>query len=112
VLSDGLKFNELAIESKHDLRKRAKRLRYGLQFAESLLPATRLGHYRKSLSQIQDILGEMNDLYVARERFEDIREDQPPAWFAVGWIASRLDVLEKSAFQAFKELKRADQFWK
>jgi inorganic triphosphatase YgiF len=112
VLSEGLKFNELTIESKHDLRKRAKRLRYGLQFAESLLPAARLGHYRKSLSQIQDILGEMNDLYVARERFEDIREDQPPAWFAVGWIASRLDVLEKSAFQAFKELKRADQFWK
>lgn len=111
VLSDGLQFEQLPIESKHDLRKRAKRLRYGLQFAESLLPTKKLKNYRRSLSRIQDILGEMNDLYVAREKFEGIREDQPPAWFAVGWIASRLSVLTKEATQAFKSLKQADHFW-
>lgn len=111
VLADGLQFDSLPIESKHELRKRAKRLRYGLQFAESLLPARKLKNYRRSLAQIQDILGEMNDLYVAREKFEVIREDQPPAWFAVGWIASRLDVLGQQAQVAFKELKKADHFW-
>ena len=111
VLTDGLQFEQLPIESKHDLRKRAKRLRYGLQFAESLLPAKKLKNYRRSLARIQDILGEMNDLYVARERFEGIRDDQPPAWFAVGWIASRLSVLSNEAELAFKELKHADHFW-
>lgn len=111
VLGDGLKFDALEIEAKHDLRKRAKRLRYGLQFSEALLPPAKLKNYRKQLSRIQDILGEMNDLYVAREKFESIRKDQPPAWFAVGWIASRLDVLGKDAKQAFAELKRADRFW-
>jgi len=111
VLSDGLKFESLEIQAKHDLRKRAKRLRYGLQFSESLLPAAKLKSYRKQLSRIQDILGEMNDLYVAREKFEGIRDDQPPAWFAVGWIASRLDVLGKEAKDAFTDLKRADHFW-
>lgn len=111
VLSDGLKFESLEIEAKHDLRKSAKRLRYGLQFSESLLPADKLKNYRKQLSKIQDILGEMNDLYVAREKFEDIREDQPPAWFAVGWIASRLEALTKEANQAFSNLKHADHFW-
>lgn len=111
VLTDGLKFEKLEIETKHDLRKRGKRLRYGLQFSESLLPTTKLKNYRKQLSKIQDILGEMNDLYVAREKFEDIREDQPPAWFAVGWIASRLEVLTKEANQAFANLKHADHFW-
>ena len=111
VLTEGLQFDKLPIESKHDLRKRAKRLRYGLQFCESLLPARKLKNYRRSLSQIQDILGEMNDLYVAREKFEDLREDQPPAWFAVGWIASRLSVLTKEAAIAFKNLKQADHFW-
>jgi len=111
VLREGLRFTLLTIEEQHALRKRAKRLRYGLQFAENLLPATRLKHYRKSLANIQDILGEMNDLYVARERFETIREDQPPAWFAVGWIASRLDVLTRQAQDAFEQLKKADHFW-
>jgi triphosphatase len=111
VLREGLRFTLLTIEQQHALRKRAKRLRYGLQFAENLLPAARLKHYRKSLTKIQDILGEMNDLYVARERFETIREDQPPAWFAVGWIASRLDVLTRQAQDAFEQLKKADHFW-
>lgn len=111
VLGDGLRFDQLAIEAKHDLRKRAKRLRYGLQFAESVLPAKKLKDYRQHLSKIQDILGEMNDLYVAREKFEGIRDDQPPAWFAVGWIASRLDVLGAQAKAAFLSLKKAEHFW-
>jgi len=111
VLTEGLRFDALPIEAKHDLRKRGKRLRYGLQFAESLLVAKKLKNYRRSLSKIQDILGEMNDLYVAREKFEGIREDQPSAWFAVGWIASRLTVLTKDTEIAFEELKDANHFW-
>lgn len=110
VLQDGLRFDTLEIEAKHDLRKRAKRLRYGLQFAESILPSRKLQRYRKQLSRIQDILGEMNDLYVAREKFEHIRDTQPGAWFAVGWIASRLDVLTKQAKEAFEVLKTTDHF--
>lgn len=111
VLRDGLQFERLPIEDKHALRKRAKRLRYGLQFAESLLPGSRLKNYRKSLSVIQEILGEMNDLYVARERFEGLKDQQPSAWFAVGWITSRLDALTAQAKKAFSALKRADHFW-
>lgn len=111
VLANGLRFDELPIEAQHDLRKRAKRLRYGLQFAQSLLPAKKLRGYRRELGKIQDILGEMNDLYVARETFETIRDDQPPAWFAVGWIASRLSVLTTQAKTAFKRLRQAEHFW-
>jgi inorganic triphosphatase YgiF len=111
VVSEGVQFQTLPIESQHRLRKRTKRLRYGLQFAESHLPAAKLKHYRKALAAIQDVLGEMNDLYVARERFERLRDDQPPAWFAVGWIASRLDALSIEAKKAFQTLKRADHFW-
>jgi CHAD domain-containing protein len=76
-----------------------------------LLPAKKLRGYRRELSKIQDILGEMNDLYVARETFEAIRDDQPPAWFAVGWIASRLSVLTTHAQSAFKRLRQAEHFW-
>lgn len=111
VLTDGLQFEKLPIEAKHDLRKRAKRLRYGLQFSESLLPDKKLKNYRRSLAKVQDILGEMNDLYVAQEKFEHLRDQQPSAWFAVGWIASRLAVLGKQAQKAFRDLQKADHFW-
>ncbi len=112
VLRDGLKFNELDIESRHELRKQAKKLRYALQFSESLLPPAKLKTYRKQLSAVQDILGEMNDLAVARERFVALRDTQPSAWFACGWITSRLDALILEATAAFKQLEKTEKFWR
>ena len=112
VISEGLHFDKLDIEARHELRKRAKRLRYCLQFCEPLLPENRLKQYRKSLAVVQDVLGEMNDLSVASERFEGLKTTQPHAWFAVGWIASRLEVLTQDAMKAFKDLSGAERFWR
>lgn len=112
LLQDGLQFDQLSIESRHELRKRGKKLRYALQFTESLLPANRLKVYRKQLAAVQDILGEMNDLAVARDRFIGLRDTQPSAWFACGWITSRLDALTQDACAAFKELSRTETFWR
>ena len=112
VLRDGLKFDQLDIEPRHELRKRAKKLRYALQFSEALLPASRLKNYRKQLSAVQDILGEMNDLAVARQRFVGLRDTQPSAWFACGWITSRLDALVLDATDAFKQLEKTETFWR
>ena len=111
VLRDGLKFKELDIEARHELRKRAKKLRYALQFSEALLTESKLKKYRKQLSAVQDILGEMNDLAVARERFVGLRDTQPSAWFACGWITSRLDALTNEATEAFQSLEKTDKFW-
>ena len=112
LLQDGLQFDQLDIEPRHELRKRGKKLRYGLQFTESLLPAARLKTYRKQLAAVQDILGEMNDLAVARDRFIGLRDTQPSAWFACGWITSRLDALTQDACVAFKQLSRTETFWR
>lgn len=112
VIRDGLKFEEIDIEARHELRKRAKRLRYGLQFAETLLPEVRLRSYRKELANVQDILGEMNDLAVAREHFVILRDTQPSAWFACGWITSRLEILTHRATSAFKTLSKTEPFWR
>ncbi len=112
LLQDGLQFDQLDIEPRHELRKRGKKLRYALQFTESLLPAARLKTYRKQLATVQDILGEMNDLAVARDRFIGLRDTQPSAWFACGWITSRLDALTQDACAAFKQLSRTETFWR
>ena len=112
LLQDGLQFDQLGIESRHELRKLGKKLRYALQFTETLLPTARLKTYRKQLAAVQDILGEMNDLAVARDRFIGLRDTQPSAWFACGWITSRLDALTQEACTAFKELSRTETFWR
>ena len=112
LLQDGLQFDQLDIELRHELRKRGKKLRYALQFTESLLPTARLKAYRKQLATVQDVLGEMNDLAVARDRFIGLRDTQPSAWFACGWITSRLDALAQDACAAFKQLSRTETFWR
>lgn len=112
LLQDGLQFDQLSVEARHELRKLGKKLRYALQFTESLLPSARLKTYRKQLASVQNILGEMNDLAVARDRFIGLRDTQPSAWFACGWITSRLDALTLEACAAFKQLSRTETFWR
>lgn len=86
--------------------------RYGLSFAESLLPAARLRTYRKQLARVQDLLGEINDLAVARDYYQAALQAHPQAWFAVGWIGARLDGLTPQAQEAFDQLAHAKPFWK
>jgi len=111
VVRRGLKFSSLAIDQQHDLRKKSKRLRYALQFCESLMPESTMQRYRKQLAAVQDILGEMNDLYVAGPLFEAMKENQPQAWFACGWIQARLETLTEHAAEAFKRLAAEKPPW-
>ena len=112
VVAEGTQLPTLDMEARHELRKRGKKLRYALQFCESILPQRRLAPYKKALARVQNILGEMNDLIVARERFVGLRDTQPSAWFACGWITSRLDTLTHEATQAFKALSQTHRPWR
>jgi len=111
IVRNGMAFRVLEIEQQHALRKKCKRLRYVLQFCESLLPETHLQSYRKHLATVQDILGEMNDLYVALPLFESLKTDQPQAWFACGWIQARQAALTDKASGAFRRLANATPPW-
>jgi CHAD domain-containing protein len=53
-------------EAVHDLRKRAKELRYMLEFSEALLPAERWAELVRDLKALQDALGAFNDSSVQR----------------------------------------------
>jgi CHAD domain-containing protein len=112
IVRNGLVFQTLDIEQQHALRKKSKRLRYALQFCESLFPESNLSIYRKPLANVQDILGEMNDLYVAQPLFESLKSDQPQAWFACGWIQARLGTLTKEASEAFKKFAETSPPWR
>lgn len=111
VLSQGLRFETLSMEDRHALRKRLKRLRYALQFANALLPRGKIKPYLKQLACLQDLLGQMNDLVVAHQFFETLSQSQPSAWFACGWIKSELGYLDAKIIAAFKRWAKTDQYW-
>lgn len=111
VVRRGLNFSSLEIEAQHALRKKSKRLRYALQFCESLLPESTMRRYRKQLACVQDILGEMNDLYLAVPLFDAMKEKHAHAWFACGWIQARLAILTQQAAEAFKQLANEKRPW-
>lgn len=112
LVRDGQHFTDLPEEDQHTLRKEAKRLRYALGFVRSLFDAERTRAYLKALSALQDLLGELNDLAVARPHFLTRAHGEPPAWFAVGWIAARSETLAIQAEAALHELGRTKPFWK
>src|SRR3546814_462889 len=54
----GARFEKLSIDEQHDLRKNVKRLRYGLEFYEAVLPTSRLRRVPRSLENVQDVVGD------------------------------------------------------
>lgn len=90
-LVDGCRrFEELEPTALHTLRKHAKRQRYALEFFAPLLPHKRAARHLQALAAAQQALGEINDLVVARDRYQALVTADPAAWFAVGWLTARL----------------------
>jgi len=83
-------FDELDNASLHALRKRIKRQRYAVEFFATVLRRRKVEHYLKALAAIQDRMGELNDLFVARAWYEALVVSDPTAWFAVGWLTARI----------------------
>ncbi|MBW8844114.1 MAG: CHAD domain-containing protein [Burkholderiales bacterium] len=84
------RFDELDEAAVHALRKHVKRQRYALEFFAPLLPRKRAARHLQALAAAQQGLGEINDLVVARQRYQQLVASDPAAWFAVGWLTARL----------------------
>lgn len=59
-------FSALTPERRHQVRILAKRLRYALDLFAVALPKQAAARYIKALSELQDVLGELNDATVAK----------------------------------------------
>jgi len=92
LVGEAAGFAELDDARRHDVRKRAKRLRYATEFCRALLGSKSARAALERLALAQQALGEVNDLVVARERHAAaVHTDPAAAWFARGWIAARLE---------------------
>ena len=98
------------IEAYHDLRKRIKKMRYGLNVYEGLEGHADLSLYIKRLAQAQEVFGILNDHASALTYFEKITDKAPQAWFAVGYLAAQLKRLMREADEALKRLPKRISF--
>jgi triphosphatase len=119
VLRNGRGLAELSVEDRHQLRIETKKLRYAVEFFAGAFRkgrGGRLNRYRQCVRALQDRLGELNDIAVARSktpRFFGGRGTE--AAFAAGLVVGRRERAEpelrlatESAFAAFRHAK---VFW-
>lgn len=92
------------IEAYHDVRKKIKRMRYGLNVYEALESQANLNSYIKRLAKAQETFGELNDYSSALDYFERLTSTHPEAWFAVGWLSAQLKRLKHDADATLKAL--------
>ena len=85
----------LNAEQRHEVRIDLKKLRYTLDFFESLYPKKRVQSFSRSLASTQELLGHMNDLATAELLMAERQlasDDVPLAW-AKGRMSAYLDML-------------------
>ena len=90
VVSNLQAFDDLDEANLHALRKHTKRLRYAVEFFLPFLRRRKAERYLAVLAAFQDRMGELNDLFVARARYQSLIVSDPAAWFALGWLAARI----------------------
>jgi inorganic triphosphatase YgiF len=102
-------------EQRHDLRKRAKKLRYAAEFFSPLYKRNRVEGYLERLQGLQQILGAMNDGVAAQVLMTQfIRQDtalEHAAGLVVGWLAYAAKQSEAELGRALRRLEKATAFW-
>jgi inorganic triphosphatase YgiF len=82
-------FAALSPARRHRVRILAKRLRYSLDVMSVALPKQSTERYVTALSELQDVLGALNDAVVARGVLLDLTESDMTLDFAQRWVEAR-----------------------
>jgi CHAD domain-containing protein len=114
VEKQGESFGELSAVERHRLRIRIKELRYALDFFASLYPASAVKVYLSGLARLQDSLGIINDITVARRLLDEARLRTVSAARQVieGWYGCRLDVQERAFPALWRDFTACERPWK
>ena len=114
VTRRGEVFADLSSVERHALRIRIKELRYALDFFASLYPAPVVKAYLSALTRLQDSLGIMNDIAVARRLLDEARLRTVSAARQVieGWYGCRLDVQERAFPELWQAFTAGERPWK
>lgn len=124
VLQEGDAITGLSpAEALHDLRKSCKKLRYLMEFFQSLYPEQQIKHMIKNLKELQDVLGDFQDYAVQEHCLKLFSEEMmtlnaPASTFlAMGVLVQDLDTHRRRArkdfaskFEGFKQEENQSAF--
>ncbi|MBL8553842.1 MAG: CHAD domain-containing protein, partial [Phenylobacterium sp.] len=112
------KFAELDVAARHGLRKQAKKLRYAAAFFGDAFPRhpRRRARFIVALKALQDRMGELNDMAVARAvAMRAVGRRSGELAFAAGLEVGRLtkgeDAVLDATNDAFRAFRKAKPFW-
>ena len=101
--------SETPAEALHELRKTCKKLRYLLEFFQSLYPANDMASLIKALKVLQDNLGDFNDFEVQSEAMHSfglqmakMKKAPPATLLAMGMLAESLRHQQLQTRQEFE----------
>lgn len=111
----GARHGELDAEQLHELRIRAKRLRYAVEFFRPLFGRKDTRRFLAALSALQDCLGALNDGAVGKTLIADILgspADDATAAALTGWFTGRQQLQLAQLGACWKDFARLKPFWK
>ncbi|WP_416899900.1 MAG: CHAD domain-containing protein [Minwuia sp.] len=116
VLKKGEGFETMPTPERHMVRIALKKLRYAVDFFQSLYPEDAVAPYQTLIKDLQDDFGTMNDAAVAEELAERLAggyvEAMMGAALLKGWYAHRLKAVEPHMIGAWQQFCDARPFWK
>jgi len=113
----GAALREATPEARHAARIAAKRLRYATEFFASLYPPKRVKRYVAALEDIQDTLGQLNDLATAERLLADamtgpgVALDPRTVGIVTGWCAATMSHGLAGLDKDWKRFKSAKEYW-
>jgi CHAD domain-containing protein len=122
VLQEGDAINRQSpAETLHALRKTCKKLRYLMEFFQSLYPEHQIKHLVKNLKELQEVLGNFQDYEVQEQNLKLFSEEMmvlnTPSILAMGVLIQNLDARRCSArkdfasrFEDFKQEENQSAF--
>ena len=112
VARDGAHLAAADDQGRHRLRIAAKKLRYAAEFFAALFDVDDVLRYTRTLSNVQDLLGRMNDIVTARGLLGGLDPDGPSRLLAEAWLAAKADDALRAMPQTFARVDAAGKFWK
>jgi triphosphatase len=112
LLHDSVALAILDPGARHQVRIDAKRLRYAVDFFATLFGKRRTSAYLKTLSAIQDVLGQANDAAGAERLIQSLAPPEGFIHFAKGWFAARTLANLAEIHGRFSTLKKSQRFWR
>lgn len=113
----GVELNSLDAARLHALRILSKKLRYSAEFFASLYGRQKTKSFLAALSEVQEVLGQINDVAVAHRLLDELAAEpglsahQEAIVLAKGWIAHHLSRQFTALHKAVQRFNKQPMFW-